>query len=136
VRKTTFVDPLLRRSHADLRLVNVERGTVVAGRVSAAFDSQTRKRGLLGRAGMSNEEALIIAPCNGVHTLFMRFAIDIVFVAKDGRVVKACQGVRPWRIALAWRAFAVIEGAPGLIERSGTRPGDRVALQKAEALSP
>jgi len=136
VRKTTFVDPLLRRSHADLRLVNVERGTVVAGRVSAAFDSKSRKRGLLGRDGMPEDEALIIAPCNGVHTFFMRFAIDIVFVAKDGSVVKARRGVRPWRIALAWRAFAVIEGAPGLIERSGTRPGDRVALQEAEALSP
>ena len=136
MRKPTFVDPLLRRSRGDLQLVNVERGTVVAGRVVAAFDSETRRRGLLGRDGMPEDEALIIAPCNGVHTFFMRFAIDIVFVAKDGRVVKACRRVRPWRMALAWRAFAVIEGAPGLIERSGTRPGDRVAVREAEALAP
>ena len=103
----------------------------MAGRVEGAFDSETRRRGLLGRKGMTAEEALIIAPCNGVHTFFMRFAIDAVFVAKDGRVVKACCTVRPWRLALAWRAFAVIEGAPGLIERSRTRPGDRLALREA-----
>jgi len=135
VRKPTFVDPLLKRHVVPQSLVNVERGTRVAGRVVAAFDSETRRRGLLGRAGMPEDEALIIAPCNAVHTFFMRFAIDVVFVAKDGRVLKACRGVRPWRVAVAWRAFAVIEGAPGLIERSGTRPGDRVALQEAEALS-
>lgn len=131
MRKPTFVDPLLSRSRVPHSLVNLERGTVVVGRVEAAFDSEARRRGLLGRDGMPDDEALIIAPCNGVHTFFMRFAIDALFVAKDGRVVKACRGVRPWRIALAWRAFAVIEGAPGLVERSGTRCGDRVALREA-----
>jgi uncharacterized membrane protein (UPF0127 family) len=103
--------------------------------VLSAFDSDTRRRGLLGRDGMPEDEALIIAPCNGVHTFFMRFAIDIVFVSKDGQVLKTRRGVRPWRMALAWGAFAVIEGAPGLIERSGTRAGDQVAVQETEALS-
>ena len=134
--RPTFVDPLLRRTRPGIRhnLVNVETGRVVAGRVEAAFDSETRRRGLLGRDGMPEEEALIIAPCNGVHTFFMRFAIDVVFVAKDGRVVKACPRVRPWRTAIAWRAFAAIEGAPGLIERSGTRRGDRLVVREAEVL--
>ena len=70
---------------------------------------------------------MVIAPCNSVHMFFMRFPIDIVFVAKDGTVVKACPNVRPWRIALAWRAFAVIEGPVGLIERTGTQQGDGFA---------
>jgi len=130
VKTPTFVDPLLARPAVGHRLVNLERGTVVAGRVEPAFDSQTRRKGLLGRDAMALEDALIIAPCNSVHTFFMRFAIDAVFVAKDGRVVRACRSLPPWRLALAWRAFAVIEGAPGLIERSGTRPGDRLALRE------
>jgi hypothetical protein len=72
---------------------------------------------------------MVIAPSNSVHMFFMRFPLDIVFVAKDGTVVKACANVRPWRVALAWRAFAVVEGPVGMIERTGTRKGDRIAVQ-------
>lgn len=126
----TFVDPLLAARRPRHQLVNLERGTVVAGRVESAFDSESRRRGLLGRDGMAPEEVLIIAPCSGVHTFFMRFAIDALFVARDGRVVRARRNLAPWRLALAWLAFAVVEGAPVLIERSGTRPGDRLALRR------
>jgi uncharacterized membrane protein (UPF0127 family) len=101
----------------------------VGDHVEAAFDSRTRKRGLLGREALPKDTALVIAPCNGIHTWFMRFPIDIVFVAKDGRVLKARSGVGPWRVALSLRAFAVIEGPVGMIERSRTEPGDVVSLR-------
>jgi uncharacterized membrane protein (UPF0127 family) len=58
----------------------------------------------------------------------MRFAIDVLFVAKDGRVLKVRSNVRPGRIAAAWRAFAVVELQAGAIERSGTRSGDRLEI--------
>jgi uncharacterized membrane protein (UPF0127 family) len=124
-----FLSPLLSDPEAAHRLVNVGRGTVLATRIEAAFDSRTRNRGLLGRSGIAAGSAMVIAPSNSVHMFFMRFPLDIVFVAKDGTVVKTRPNVRPWRVAAAWRAFAVVEGPVGMIEQTGTRPGDTLAVE-------
>jgi len=124
-----FLSSMLDRPDAAHQLTNVDRGTVLATRVEPAFDSATRRRGLLGRDGLPAGSAMVIAPSNSVHMFFMRFPLDIVFVARDGTVVKTCANVRPWRIALAWRAFAVIEGPVGMIEQSGTQQGDVLAVQ-------
>jgi uncharacterized membrane protein (UPF0127 family) len=61
-----------------------------------------------------------------VHTFFMRFPIDLVFAARDGRVVKIRSGVGPWRISAAAGAFAVVELASGAAGRAGLRVGDRL----------
>jgi uncharacterized protein len=126
-----FLSPMLAQPEASHQLVNVDRGTVLATHVGPAFDSATRNRGLLGRDGLPAGSAMVIAPSNSVHMFFMRFPLDIIFVAKDGTVVKRCPNVRPWRIAIAWRAFAVIEGPVGMIGQTGTRRGDTLAVQAA-----
>ena len=127
--RSHFLAPLLKASSGGRQLVNPARGTVVAEEVEGAFDSATRRRGLLGRDGLDEGTAIVIAPSNGVHTFFMRFPIDIVFAKRDGTVVKACRAVRPWRLAIALRGFAVIEGAPGMIDRSRTEVGDVLAVR-------
>ncbi len=124
-----FLSPLLSHQEAPHRLVNVGRGTVLATCLETAFDSAARNRGLLGRASLPPGSAMVIAPSNSVHMFFMRFPLDIVFVAKDGTVVKVRPNVRPWRFAAAWRAFAVVEGPVGMIELTGTQPGDTLAVQ-------
>lgn len=128
--KRTFLDPLIRRDAGECRLVNAERGAVLASRVEPAFDSRTRKKGLLGRESIPEDYALIIAPCNAVHTFFMRCAMDAVFVSRDGTVVKACRGLKPWRIAGSIKAFAVIEAAPGFVDRHEIVPGEVLALSE------
>jgi uncharacterized membrane protein (UPF0127 family) len=62
----------------------------------------------------------------------MRFPIDIVFVARDGRVVKISRAVPAWRMAAAWGGYAVIELAAGGAGRAGIKPGDRVAVRGCE----
>ncbi len=124
-----FLEPLLRPGRSPVSLVNVTRGTTVAEQLETAFDSGSRKRGLLGRDGLSTGRALVIAPCSGVHTFFMRFPLDLLFLTRDGRVRQTRRAVAPWRIALAPGSFAVVEGAAGMVERSGTRPGDHLALR-------
>jgi len=126
-----FLDPLLRRQARPQELVNVTRGTVVARKLDAAFDSAARKHGLLGRDGLDDASALVIAPCSAVHTFFMRFPIDVLFVDRDGRVKRARRGLAPWRVALGLGAFAVVEGPAGMIQRSGTQAGDELALREA-----
>jgi hypothetical protein len=123
-----FLNPLLEPGAPPLRLVNTTRGTVVAQVLQPAFDSAARKRGLLGRDGLPEGHAVVIAPCNAVHTFGMRFPIDILFVARDGRVVKVRHAVPRRRLAAAWGAFAVVELAAGALEASATVAGDIVTL--------
>lgn len=108
-----FLSPLLRDPDASWSLIVEETGAVLASVVEPAFDSKTRKRGLLGRDGLAEGHALVIAPSNAVHTFRMRFPIDVVFVARDGRVLKVREDVRPGRITASWRGFAVVELAAG-----------------------
>ena len=127
----SFLNPLLRAGTVDHLLENATTGEVVARHLLTAFDSKERRHGLLGRESLPEGTAIIIAPSNAVHTFFMRFAIDIAFVARDGRVIKVRSSVQPWRLAAALRAFAVIELAAGTLERSRTAAGDTLICRAA-----
>jgi uncharacterized membrane protein (UPF0127 family) len=120
---------LIRDPQGRFGLWNVRTDRVVATRVASAFDSASRRQGLLGRNGLAPGDALVLAPCASVHTAFMRFPLDLIFLDRSGRVLKASRDVRPWRIRAAWRAFAVVELAAGSLERSGTSVGDVVTLR-------
>jgi uncharacterized membrane protein (UPF0127 family) len=127
---SSFLSPLARSPKDYWRLRNTRTGGVVADRLEGAFDSKTRKRGLLGRTGLESDTALILAPCNAVHMFFMRFAIDVAFVSRKGDVVKVVKNLRPWRLAVAWRAHAAVELAAGALDATGTTRGDRLALER------
>ena len=109
-------------------LINERTGQALASAVEIAGTSATRRRGLLGRDRLDPSTALIIAPCSAIHMFFMRFAIDAVFVDRDGRVRKIAHDLRPWRIATSFRAYAVIEMSSGTARRSDLIVGDRVSL--------
>jgi len=128
-RNPSFLKAVAADPAGPHRLVNQRHGGIVASKLLCAFDSQTRKTGLLKHQALPDDEAMIIAPCNAVHTFFMRFPIDIAFVARDGRVLKVSSAVKPWRIAVGMRAFAVIELASGILSKNDTRPGDFVVVQ-------
>jgi uncharacterized protein len=122
----SFLDAILTAPRAPWILRNARHERVLARQIETAFDRKARNRGLLGRRNLADDGALILAPCNSIHTFFMRFAIDVVFVDRDGHVRRARPSLRPWRIQAAFRAFAVIEFASGALERSDTRAGDRL----------
>jgi uncharacterized membrane protein (UPF0127 family) len=128
VRAPTFLHRRIEDAPGGPMLVNRRTGRWLATTIETAFDSAARRRGLLGRDMLPDGAGLIIAPCNGIHTFFMRFAIDVVFVARHGRVVSVRRGLNPWRLALAPRAFATIELPVGAIEASGTRAGDDLEI--------
>jgi hypothetical protein len=123
-----FLKPLDREPAVAWRLRNVRTGVILADRVAGAFDSTARRQGLLGRASWDDGHALVIAPCNAIHTFFMKFPIDVVFVRRDGTVVKAQGPVPPWRLAGALGAYAVIELPGGALTRCDTRRGDVLEL--------
>ena len=127
---SSFLDPLLR-SRSSFVLMNDRNQRVVARTLLTAFDSATRRRGLLQHDSLPDDTALIIAPTNAIHTFFMRFAIDVAFVSKSGEVLKLRRDMPAWRMAAAWRGFAVVELASGALDRADTQPGDRLRITPA-----
>jgi len=123
---------LSRAAKADGRqfaLVDAANGRVVVPRLELALDSASRRKGLLGRDGLEEGAGLVIAPSNSVHTFFMRFAIDIVFLNRSGRVLKIRPRVPAPRIALSATAHAVLELPAGAAVAAGINVGDLLALQ-------
>ena len=127
----SFLSPLLRADSTAHVLENMRTHRVIADHLLTAFDSTSRRQGLLGRESLPDGSALIIAPSNAVHTFFMRFPIDILFVRRDGSVIKIRSTVGPRRVAAALRAFAVIELPAGSLARSETITGDRLICRPA-----
>lgn len=110
--------------------LEIERtGEPLATTIEIAGDSRSRKKGLLGRDGLDSGHAFVIAPCQGVHTFGMRFAIDVVAVNRDGTVVKTRANVRPNRIVMAWSAFAIVELRADSLRVSDLRIGDRLRVR-------
>jgi len=126
VGKPSFLDAMTKDPARRWTLRRASDGQLVASALIPAFDRATRNRGLLGRHSLESGSAMILAPCSSVHTFFMKFAIDIIFVARDGRVVKVRSRCGPWRLALGVGAFAVIELPSG--GASGMRVGDRLMV--------
>jgi uncharacterized membrane protein (UPF0127 family) len=111
------------------RVMNRTRGTTVAERARWARTFRTRLLGLMGRADLPAEEALIFAPCRGVHTHFMRFPIDLLFVdvigEGAGRVVKVREHMGPFRTDLG-SSDLLLELPAGTIARTGTAVADEL----------
>jgi uncharacterized membrane protein (UPF0127 family) len=126
-----FLSSLLNRPDERHVLRHEASGRTLAHTIEAAFDSKSRRRGLLGRDAMAEGTALIIAPCNSIHTWFMRFPIDVIFARKDGTVVKACEAVPAWRMRAALRAHSTIELPAGALRSCHVAPGDRLLIEPA-----
>ena len=89
----------------------------------------TRLKGLLGRRGLEQGEGLLLRPAASIHTFFMRFPIDTVWVDRDLNVLKVSHDVAPWRTAACKGAKGVVEMAAGEAKRVGVSAGDKLTLQ-------
>jgi uncharacterized membrane protein (UPF0127 family) len=108
--------------------IHLQDGRTVCERCDDAASPFARLKGLLGRRTLGADEGIYLRPASSVHTFFMRFPIDAVFVDGEGRVLKVAAGLRPWRAAGCRGARAVLELSSGESERRGVRPGDQLVL--------
>jgi uncharacterized membrane protein (UPF0127 family) len=108
-------------------------GQVVCERCDLADRFLTRLRGLLGRKTLPKGHGLLISRTWSVHTWFMRFPIDAVFLDRELSVLKIKRDLRPWRGASRFRAHCVLELAAGECERLRLAVGDRLAWGSLEA---
>src|SRR6188508_770896 len=103
---------------------------VICDRCEVADTILARMRGLLGRRGLPGGQGLFIEPTWSVHTWFMRFPIDVVFLDRDLTVLKIRRHMGPWRMAARFRARSVLELASGECDRLRLEVGDRLVFDQ------
>jgi uncharacterized protein len=114
-----------------VRVVNRTRGILLGDKVRTAGTFLSRLVGLLGTAAISEGEGLWIVPCRIVHTLGMRYPIDVAFLDARGVVVGIQEGLPPNRVGHAYRgARGVLELRAGTLAATGTVPGDQVEFEE------
>jgi uncharacterized membrane protein (UPF0127 family) len=115
---------------------NETRQSWLADRAEEAASARARLKGLLGRSTIETGEGLHIAPCNSIHMFFMRFAIDVAFLDKDRRVVRAIHSIRPWRATRVYlAAHSALELPAGTLAQTGTCEGDQLRFEDRPAPS-
>jgi uncharacterized membrane protein (UPF0127 family) len=115
-----------------LQVRNVTRDTTLASQLEVAGSGATRRKGLLGRQILPAGAGLWIIPCESVHTFFMHFAIDLIYLDRGNRIRKVRPAVGPWRLSACLTAHSVLELPAGTIAASHTQPGDCVEFAPAE----
>jgi uncharacterized protein len=109
-------------------IVNLSRGrSVCVGQV--ADRPLSRMRGLIGRSGLPAGEGMLLRPAPAIHTAFMRFPIDALFLDRDLEVLEVVERLRPWRMASKRNARAVLELPAGESARRGVAVGDKLELR-------
>jgi hypothetical protein len=116
-----------------LRVHNPSRATTLADRAQIADTSRTRKTGLLKHDRLESGEGLWIKPCEGVHTVGMKFPIDVLFLDKRQRVVKIRAAMPRWRMTVCLWAHSVLELPSGTAAATKTAAGDQLQLETYES---
>jgi uncharacterized membrane protein (UPF0127 family) len=119
-------------SFSKLKIIvrNQTRQTVLADAADIADTSAKRRTGLLKHSSLKPGEGLWIKPCESVHTFFMKFPIDLVYLDKALKVRKVRSAVPAWRLSACLSAFSVLELPAGTIGQTQTAVGDELAIEK------
>jgi uncharacterized membrane protein (UPF0127 family) len=113
-------------------LIEGRTGAIVCERCTIADTPASRMRGLLGRKGLPGDEGILLQPASSIHTAFMLFPIDVVFLSEDFEVLDVRSQLKPWRTASCRGAKVVVELAAGEAERRGVEVGDRLIVFEAQ----
>ena len=117
-------------------ILNRTRNTILGDHVSVAETSLRRMIGLLGRERLETGTGLLIVPSQAVHTVAMHFAIDVIFLDRDWRVVYLRRAMLPFRMTTVhWKASRVLELPSGVIGETSTAVGDQLEIRELSALS-
>jgi uncharacterized membrane protein (UPF0127 family) len=116
---------------ARLQVANTTRGTVLATSLEVADSGPKRNKGLLGRKGLEPGEGLWIVPCESVHTFFMQFPIDLVYLDRKNRIRKVRSAVGPWRLSACLSAHSILELPAGTVRSTQTERGDTLEFSPA-----
>lgn len=113
-----------------MRLVNLSRQEVLVENLDVADTSWRRMKGLLGRTGLPPDCGLLITRCNNIHTFFMKFPLDLIFLDKAMAVVRTIEALPPWRVVLpVRRATSVVELEGGFLQGRPVSVGEELRME-------
>jgi len=120
-----------RTEEFDLSMMQCQCNQVVlAKQVEEAFSFFKRLKGLMFRTHMQSETAMLLAPCPQIHTCFMRFAIDVLFLDKQGKVVHVIENMKPWRLSpIVRHASQTLEMPSGTLQ-GRVKTGDQIIFKE------
>ena len=108
-------------------------GRIIADRVHVADKLYSRLKGLIGTRGMQSGEAMVLIPCNSVHTWFMKYPIDVIITDREGMILRIREGLTPWKFGpWASKGRMAIELPQGTINRHKIQVGERLILSTKE----
>jgi len=107
---------------------NQTRNTILADAAEVANTSEKRRIGLLKHDRLVAGQGLWIVPCESVHSFFMKFAIDLVYLDRNKKVRKVRHRMVPWRLSACLTAHSILELPAGVVAASGTREGDQLEI--------
>lgn len=114
-----------------MKAYNVRNSKELSNNVAVADTLLKRMKGLLGKKEMLNGEALWIKPCISVHTFFMKFPIDVIFLDRRSRIIAAISNLKPNHITrLYLQAASVLELPEGVLEATDTKVGDEIDISR------
>ncbi len=117
----------------EMKVYHRTTGQLLAENVVLANTFFTRLRGLIARRRLAPAEALWLRPCNGVHTWWMHYAIDVIFLDRELRIVKLVENMRPFRLTAPHReARSVLEMTAHSISHANLKVGDQLEIVRAE----
>jgi len=129
LRSRLFVRPAPQDTR--LRVMNLTRSAELASRMEVANSASKRNKGLLGRERLSPGDGLWILPCEAVHTFWMQFPIDLVYLDRKNGIRKLVSDVPAWRLSACLSAHSVLELPAGTIRNTKTQPGDVLEFSPA-----
>jgi len=108
---------------------NLTRNVVLAEGAEVADTSAKRRTGLLKHTHLEPGDGLWIVPCESVHSFFMKFAIDVVYLDRKQKIKKVRREMAPWRISGCLTAHSVLELPAGTLAETGTQAGDQLEIK-------
>ncbi|MDD5748350.1 MAG: DUF192 domain-containing protein [Actinomycetota bacterium] len=128
--KSSCVDDVKVSIRDALLVENISNGEIIARKTRIATKTKERMRGLIGRESLAGGEAMLFPGCSQIHTFFMRFPIDVIFVGKDGLILKSYRELAPWRVTtISTQSAFALEMPPGTLQSSRTNEGDSIRLR-------
>jgi uncharacterized protein len=112
---------------------NQTRNTVLADAAEVADTSEKRRTGLLKHDHLDPGQGLWIVPCESVHSFFMKFAIDLIYLDRNKKVRKVRHRMVPWRVSACLTAHSILELPAGVVAASGTQAGDQLEVVNQES---
>lgn len=114
-----------------LQLINKSKNNLIVKNLFLANSFWSRMKGLMWKKDLTEDEGLVLVPCNSVHSMFMRFPIDLLFLSREFKVIKIIERFKPWRATPIIRdCYQIVELKAGVVSKKGVSVKDELEIIK------